>query len=210
MKRLLFVLLFVSGFVQAHAQQPYCCTTKGAVLTYTNYDANGKESGTTQQTLKEVSGSGENYDLTIETTVNAGGTSTTLETTMQVRNGSAQISMGNGSIDVTASDPELLIIPNKLAVGHQLPLGEMFVNLGGFRVKSTITENEVIDREEITTPAGTFKCYVVKQTSSGRVMGIKSESTIKTWYARGIGIVKSETYANGSLSNSTVLTDFKK
>ena len=134
---------------------------------------------------------------------------TTLNTAMEVRNGSAMISVGQGNIDLTATDPELMRIPNKLAVGYKLPLGEMIVDLGGFRVKSTITENEVIDREEITTPAGTFKCYVVKQTSEGRVMGIKSETTIKTWYARGIGVVKQETYSKGELFGSSMLTSAK-
>ena len=149
------------------------------------------------------------YDVTMETMVNASGQEVTMETNMQVRNGSAMISMGQGDIDVTATDPELMRIPNKLAVGYQLPLGEMYVNLGGFRVKSTITENEVVDREEITTPAGTFKCYVVKQTSSGRALGIKSESTVKTWYARGVGRVKQETYSKGDLITSSVLTSMQ-
>ena len=153
--------------------------------------------------------SDQDYDISMETTVNASGTQTTMETSMEVRNGSAMISMGQGSIDLTATDPELLRIPNKLAVGYKLPLGEMYVDLGGFRVKSTITENEVVDREEITTPAGTFKCYVVKQTSSARVMGIKSETTIKTWYARGIGQVKSETYSKGELMSTSILTSMK-
>ena len=49
-----------------------------------------------------------------------------------------------------------------------------------------------------------------KDRYSGRVMGIKSESTIKSWYSRGIGLVKSETYANGKLSSSSVLTEIKK
>ena len=193
------------------AQTPYCCVTEGTELIYTDYNAKGKETGTTTNVYKEVKViSDMDYDITIETTVNAGGQATTLQTTMEVRNGNAMISMGQGSIDLTATDPELMKIPNKLAVGYQLPLGEMIVDLGGFRVKSTITENEVIDREEITTPAGTFKCYVVKQTSSGRVLGIKSESTIKTWYARGIGQVKTETYSKGDLTSSSVLTSINK
>ena len=210
MKKTLFLLLFALGSIYAMAQEPYYCTTKGAVLTYTDYDAKGKENGSTVNTFKEVTGKDGNYDINMESTVNVAGVVTTTEFKMQIRNGSAQIGMGGGAIDVTVSDPELFDIPNKLAVGMKLPLGEAIANIGGFRVKSTITENEVIDREEITTPAGTFKCYVVKQTSSGRVMGIKSESTIKSWYSRGIGLVKSETYANGKLSSSSVLTEIKK
>lgn len=210
MKRVFMLLLLFAGVYQLQAQAPYCCVTKGAVLTYTDYNAKGKETGTTTTVYKDVNMiSNLDYDVVMETTVDADGNQTTMETTMTVRNGNATISMGSGSIDLTATDPELLQIPNKLAVGYKLPLGEMIVDLSGFRVKSTVTENEVIDREEITTPAGTFKCYVVQQTSEGRVMGIKSTSTIKTWYSRGVGAVKTETYSNGDLFSSSVLTSMK-
>ena len=72
----------------------------------------------------------------------------TTEVKVQIRNGSAQIGMGNGSIDVTVSDPVLFEIPNKLAVGMQLPSGEAIANIGGFRVKSTITENEAMNEDQ--------------------------------------------------------------
>lgn len=197
--------MMLAGASSLFSQAPYCCVTKGAELTYTDYDAKGKETGVTTNVYKDVKVISEmDYDVTMETTVNASGMVTTVATAMEVRNGSAMISMGQGSIDLTATDPELMRIPNQLAVGYKLPLGEMTVDLGGLRVKSTITENEVVDREEITTPAGTFKCYVVKQTSEGRVMGIKSSTTIKTWYARGIGAVKTETYSKGDLVSSSV------
>jgi len=211
MKRLFLLFLLLTGIMQVHAQTPYCCVTKGAELTYTDYDAKGKETGTTTTVYKDVKMiSDMDYDIVMETTVNAGGTVTTVETGMEVRNGSAMISMGQGNIDLTATDPELMRIPNKLAVGYKLPLGEMIVDLGGFRVKNTITENEIVNREEITTPAGTFKCYVLKQTSEGRVMGIKNETTLKVWYARGIGQVKMETYSKGELFSTSVLTSLKK
>lgn len=211
MKRLFLLFLLLTGIMQVHAQTPYCCVTKGAELTYTDYDAKGKETGTTTTVYKDVKMiSDMDYDIVMETTVNAGGTVTTVETGMEVRNGSAMISIGQGNIDLTATDPELMRIPNKLAVGYKLPLGEMIVDLGGFRVKNTITENEIVNREEITTPAGTFKCYVLKQTSEGRVMGIKNETTLKVWYARGIGQVKMETYSKGELFSTSVLTSLKK
>lgn len=210
MKKMLLLLMMLAGASSLFSQAPYCCVTKGAELTYTDYDTKGKETGITTNVYKDVKVISEmDYDVTMETTVNASGMVTTVATAMEVRNGSAMISMGQGSIDLTATDPELMRIPNQLAVGYKLPLGEMTVDLGGLRVKSTITENEVVDREEITTPAGTFKCYVVKQTSEGRVMGIKSSTTIKTWYARGIGAVKTETYSKGDLVSSSVLTSMK-
>ena len=211
MKKTLLLFLMLVGTASLFAQAPYCCVTKGAELVYTDYNADGEETGTTTQIYKDVKVISDlDYDISMETTVNTGGMETTMETSMEVRNGSAMISMGQGSIDLTATDPELMRIPNKLAVGYKLPLGEMIVDLGGFRVKSTITENEVVDREVITTPAGTFKCYVVKQTSEGRVMGIKSATTTKIWYARGIGMVKTETYSKGDLFSTSVLTSMKK
>lgn len=201
----------IAGAASLFAQAPYCCTTKGAELTYTDYDGKGREAGTTVMVYKDVNVISDlDYDVLVETTVNAGGNVTSLESNMEVRNGNAVISMGQGTVDFTATDPELMQIPNKLAVGYKLPLGDIYVDLGGFRVKSTITENEVVAREELTTPAGTFKCYVVQQTSEGRVMGIKSETTLKVWYARGIGQVKTETYSKGELFSSSVLTSIKK
>lgn len=210
MKKLLLLFVMFAGAASLFGQTPYCCTTKGAELTYTDYDAKGRETGTTVTVYKDVNMISElDYDVVMETTVNVDGVVQTMETTMEVRNGNAMISMGQGNIDLTATDPELLRIPNKLAVGYKLPLGEMIVNVSGFRVKSTVTENEVIDREEITTPAGTFKCYVVQQTYEGRVMGIKSSTTSKIWYARGIGMVKTESYSKGELFSTSVLTSKK-
>lgn len=210
MKKFFLLLVMLAGTASLFAQAPYCCTTKGTVATFTDYDAKGRETGTTVVVYKDVNVISDlDYDVVVETTVNAGGTVNSFESTLEVRNGNAMVSMAQGSIDLTATDPELMQIPNKLAVGYQLPLGDIYVDLGGFRVKSTVTENEIIDREEITTPAGTFKCYVQKQTSEGRVMGIKSATTLKVWYARGVGQVKQETYSKGELVSSTVLTSFK-
>lgn len=211
MKKVLLLFVMIAGAASLFAQAPYCCTTKGTEMTYTDYDGKGRETGTTVVVYKDVNVISDlDYDVLVETTVNAGGTVNTFESNMEVRNGNAVVSMAQGQVDFTATDPELLQIPNQLAIGYKLPLGDIYVDLGGFRVKSTVTENEVIGREEITTPAGTFKCYVVQQTNEGRVMGIKSETTLKVWYARGIGQVKTENYSKGELFSSSVLTSIKK
>ena len=210
MKKVLLLFVMIAGAASLFAQAPYCCTTKGTEMTYTDYDDKGRETGTTVVVYKDVNVISDlDYDVLVETTVNAGGTVTTFDSNMEVRNGNAVVSMAQGQVDFTATDPELLQIPNQLAIGYKLPLGDIYVDLGGFRVKSTVTENEVIGREEITTPAGTFKCYVVQQTNEGRVMGIKSETTLKVWYARGIGQVKTENYSKGELFSSSVLTSIK-
>lgn len=211
MKKLLLLGMILLCVFPMFAQDPYCCVTKGAVMTFTEYDSKGNSMGTTKIVYKDVNVINSlDYDVTMEVMTSNAGNSGAIETKMEVRNGNAIVNMGMEGMDVTASDPELMCIPNKLAVGYQLPLGDMYVDMSGFRVKSTITENEVVDREELSTPAGSFKCYVVKQTSESRVMGIKGESTIKTWYARGIGMVKQESYSKGQLVSSRLLTALEK
>ena len=131
MKKLAMLFLLIAGCIQVNAQEPYCCTTVGKVLTYTQYNAKGKETGTTtQQTYKEVSGSDGNYDITIETKVKVGRRENVAETTMIVRDGNVQMSMGGADVEVTASNPELLNIPTELAVGQQLPLGDLEMKAG--------------------------------------------------------------------------------
>ena len=121
MKKMLLLLMMLAGASSLFSQAPYCCVTKGAELTYTDYDAKGKETGITTNVYKDVKVISEmDYDVTMETTVNASGMVTTVATAMEVRNGSAMISMGQGSIDLTATDPELMRIPNQLAVGYKL------------------------------------------------------------------------------------------
>ena len=116
----------------------------------------------------------------------------------------------NGTVDVSGSDPALLQLPNKLAVGYQLPIGDVRVSIEGMAIVATITENEVIGREEVTVPAGKFKCYIVKQVSEMSMMGVSAITTTKTWYSRGVGIVKSENTMGNRLIGRTELVTFKK
>ena len=207
MKKTLLLFVMLIGAASLFAQTPYCCVTKGAVLTYTNYDAKGRESGTTTNIYNDVTViSDKDYDVQIQTVVNMALGSSTAETTMEVRNGCASVSMNNGTMEITTTDPDLLRVPYEMSVGQKLPLGDMTMDMNGFKVTAHITENEVVAQEEITTPAGTYDCFVVQQTSWSRVMGIKSETTTKIWYARGIGQVKQESYSKGKLSATMVLT----
>ena len=80
----------------------------------------------------------------------------------------------------------------------------------GLVVVATITENEVIGREEVTVPAGKFKCYIVKQVTEITMMGVAAVTTTKTWYSRGVGIVKSETTMGNRLVTRNELVTFKK
>jgi hypothetical protein len=62
-----------------------------------------------------------------------------------------------------------------------------------------IYDRKVVAQEDVTTPAGTFKCYKMTSTIETKTMfSMVAKST--EWIALKVGIVRSETYdKNGKL-----------
>ena len=96
----------------------------------------------------------------------------------------------------------LLKIPRDMEVGDTIEGGtsvEMMEEVGINQKFSTTYSNvKVIDERDLTTPAGTFHCYVVKCDSKfeyGRNALIKED---EYWLAKGIGIVLYKTYNYGN------------
>jgi hypothetical protein len=96
-------------------------------------------------------------------------------------------------------------MPSTLSLGEKLKDVNyvMTVNMGfKIRTEVSITNQECLAIEDVTVPAGTFKCHKVTQTSKVR----KTITKTITWYAPGIGTVKSETYNDkNKLQSSTAL-----
>lgn len=100
-------------------------------------------------------------------------------------------------------------VENSYEVGQSIPdvSVTMTVDTGIINITSTVTmtDKKVVRREEITTPAGTFDCYVITYTNTLR-MGFSKTMQSTQWIAQGVGMVKEETYkANGRLLTKTVL-----
>jgi len=101
-------------------------------------------------------------------------------------------------------------IPNNLSIGQELSAGSVSIEIDTQFVKigweSTVTDRRVVAQEDITTPAGTFSCYVIDQTNilRGRLGTKTYDQTV--WIAEGIGMVMEETRKqNGRLVNATIL-----
>ncbi|MDD2596031.1 MAG: hypothetical protein PHD11_09515 [Bacteroidales bacterium] len=213
MKKTIIILLTIILANVAFAQRPYGCIKQGTVMEYSQYDADDDLTGISRTTIKSVKGSGNNYEVTIVTEImGPDGTPliSPMESVTTYKDGKASVNVGSGSSGLTVEvGGDDISIPSKLAVGMLLDLGKITADISGIRTTMTITENEVIDREEITTDAGTFKCYVIKQTAESKVFGIKGVTTTKTWYARGVGAVRTETYLKGKISSSQILTKYE-
>lgn len=200
-----------------NAQVPYTCVTKGATLEYANYNDSDQLESYTRQVIKDVSDlSGGSYDIRVENSVikkpgqkKAG--EEVFVTVSEVRDASvhAHPMTSDGTIDVI-ENREALLLPSKVTVGYQLPIGEIRIDMGGVSTVATLTENEIIGREEVETTAGSFKCYVLRQTVTANVIGMALTTTTKSWYCRGIGIVKSETMMGGRLVRRMELVTYEE
>lgn len=106
-----------------------------------------------------------------------------------------------------------LSFPANLSVGQELADGQivMKVDAGIMNMTTTVTmtDRKVIGKEKMTTPAGTFDCYVITYTNKLE-MGMVQTNTSKQWIAKGIGMVKEETRKqNGRLVTKSILHQIK-
>ncbi|CAN0601858.1 unnamed protein product, partial [Ectocarpus sp. 12 AP-2014] len=98
-------------------------------------------------------------------------------------------------MDISGTDLE---IPNDLSVGQELEDANvtMKISMSGINMTTTVdmTNRKVEKQESVTTPAGTFDCYVLYSDTESKVMMTKQSFPSRVWLAEGVGMVKQETY----------------
>jgi len=102
--------------------------------------------------------------------------------------------------------------PSDLSVGKTLPDASMnmTISMAGMNmtISTVITDRKVTGKEKVTTPAGTFDCYVMTYNTTVNSMGMNTEMSSKQWFAKGIGMVKQEDSRKGKIQNMSELTAF--
>lgn len=106
-----------------------------------------------------------------------------------------------------------LVFPARIEVGQELEDGdiEMKVDAGimNMKINVTMTDRKVERKEAVTTPAGTFDCYVITYTNTLR-MGMAKTQYSTQWIAEGVGMVKEETRkSNGRLITKSILQEIR-
>lgn len=103
--------------------------------------------------------------------------------------------------------------PNDLLIGGTLPDANMTMKIGmsgvNMNMSIDIINRKVLGKENITTPAGTFDCFVITYDTEVN-MGIRQKTSSKQWVCEGVGMVKQEDSQKGKIMNSSVLTAFSK
>jgi len=218
MKKLLIIIVSVimtTGGVTA--QNIFFPTKQGLSLVYANLGANGKVSSYTRQTIRQVNGSGGNMSITYVSQVldknRKPANDLEVPLTINVTNGVVEWDMKifatPGTDGIIEIEGDKLRIPSSLSPGDKLDDVQFTMTLNmGIRIRTEIslTEQECLAIEDVTVPAGTFKCHKVTQTSTTTVMRRTTTAKTVSWYAPGIGTVKSENYNDkGKLQSSIEL-----
>lgn len=201
---------------------PYFCNRANTTLEYTRTTAGGEIKWYHTMTIKEVSqknGTGTiNYTSYIENhrhkpyygkeparltaTITAQGV--TLNVAESVAAVFRTLFPNNTRITSTGGESAL---PSDMAPGDTLPDVYASVKALGMTMKITVTERQVLRFETITTPAGTYGCIVIREKKVEKGMGRNRHTIADTWYAKGLGMVRHDTYnLQLELQTSEVLT----
>jgi len=188
---------------------------KGAKQTMAIKDAKGKVTSQICNTVKEITGSKNAFAIAYESQIlDEKGNPADKDNPMVydyrivVKDGTMYLDMkgmfssmdGFGDVQVSGITMK---IPSSLTVGQTLEDANMKVKIGFMNCSIAITEGKCLAIEDVKVDAGTFRCYKVSQKSNTSTMGMKTESTTLTWYAKGVGVVKSETYDKAGKLMST-------
>lgn len=220
------VLLYTVSITAQNNCSRFYPMEEGTAFEYTMYNKKGKTDGISSYQVTTVENNGDSTTATmaISFTDNKGKdvyssdysfTCTGNMVTIDYQSLMPQQMLeqyGDMEMDITGTDLE---IPNDLSVGQELEDANvtMKISMSGINMTTTVdmTNRKVEKQESVTTPAGTFDCYVLYSDTESKVMMTKQKFPSRVWLAEGVGMVKQETYKkNGDLMNSMQLTKFSK
>jgi len=224
-KTVISIILFVTAIWTALAQKEFLCTKQGMILEYAYLNFKGKADMFVRQTIKSVTGSGNNMTIVVESHVfdknkkpfSKDPNLSSFVSTSKITNGVVEMEMKSlvtpSMQGVLEFEGDKLRIPSTLSPGDKLENAHYIMTLYigvKFRTEVDITEHQCLAIEDVTVPAGVFTCHKVAQTSTATMMRKTVVSKNLFWYAPGIGLVKTETYdEKGKLQNSMVLQEMK-
>jgi hypothetical protein len=229
MKKIVFYCLlgsFLYTGISAQDCPMYFPDMKDAQLEYKQYDKKGGLTGSSIQKITDIKKSAGSTEVQIASeSFDAKGKSLgSMQLSARCEGGIYYIDMKNllGQQSMESyKDMDMKIeggnleIPSSMKTGDLLKSGDMKISFssGGMTIMNmnfSITNRKVEAVENLTTPAGTFECYKISFDVATKMMvNIKTKGV--EWYAKGVGMIKSETYdSNGKLLGSNVLTALKK
>ena len=223
----LLVLFFLIGIISLTAQDncsKFYPMTEGVSMEYTNYNKKGKVEGISSYKVTETNTVGNTTNATMainlkdekgkeiystDYKLSCTGNMVTLDYESLLPSDMMN-QYGDMDIEISGNDIE---IPNDLSVGQNLNDANVTMKIGMSGINMNIAvdmlNRKVEKKESVTTPAGTYDCYVVYSENQSKMMMANQVYPSRVWLAEGVGMVKQETYKkNGDLMSSTLLTAY--
>jgi len=224
MKKFVIVIVSVVITMSVSAQNLFVHSKEGATLLYAKMNAKGKVEGYKHETIQKV----ENLDNVLNVSFisiflnkkrKPDRRFPEVHYTVIVSNGVQEwvlrsLTSPRGKIHIAITGDNIRI-PVSLAPGDKLDDINFTALVSNERftigAEMSFTNRECLTIEDVTVPAGTYRCYKLKHTEvitakHRSITDKTSTETILTWYAHGVGEVKSENYnTKGKLCTSKVL-----
>jgi len=193
-------------YTPSESEFAFFAMKKGVVQTIASKDTKGKITSQVRNTVKEITGSKNAFAIHYESEIlDSNGKPVNqdqpfiINYRVIVKDDIMYLDMKEmfGSmegLDGIQASGKAMKIPSNLSVGQTLEDANAKVKIGFINCSVIMTEGKCLAIEDVAVEAGTFKCYKISQKTNTTAMGIKNEATTVTWYAKGVGAVKTETY----------------
>ena len=100
-------------------------------------------------------------------------------------------------------------LPADVKPGDELESVSAQAKVGPLTYDLKITDRKILRRETLSVPAGTFDCIVLEEHRIESGPGHHRDVINHTWYCKGIGMVRHDSYIKGVLDTSEILYSIK-
>ncbi len=203
----LFLFALCSGI---EAQEGFYNSKVGTTLKWAIYDGSGDLFGYCHEKLVSMKGDEDNARISYSYMFYDGGMKSVVgdkpfEFYVTLEDGVTKAYVNNVAKAIQSGDympaADLSSIPAGISVGDRLKDTEIKVKvLTIVTVTNSYLNRRVTAKETVKVPAGTFECFLVEDDESFTNSG---PFHVKTWVAKGVGIVKQVIYKKDGTVNQT-------
>ena len=202
--------------------QSWCCDRQGARLDYTRYKADYKTAvwhhslrviavttGSGTKTVRTVShfskpDGKDLYKADVSETMRID--TSTCDLSVEFGTAAASYMKARAGLEASAMDAGLTVMPANIRPGDKLEPISVKCGLGPLTYRIEVFNRQVLRKETITVPAGTFDCLVISEDRNEDGPGHHRHTTGISWYVKGIGYVRHDTCSRkGELQTTEVL-----
>ncbi len=208
LKKIFISLCFLHLSLGLSAQEPYFAAKEGSVLEYLNRSVDGElrwkhiqevkkvwEDGRVEYTTSFMDSKGE-YIMQMG--------DAPIDIVVRINNGDIEYDMSEVMASIFKGifknkfkvkiEGGKSVLPANMKVGDKLADINYSVRVMGMKLRASVTDRYVDRVETITTPAGEFDCIVLKESRKQKGMTMNQETFTETWYSKGVGVVRVDTY----------------